>query len=302
LIFLVFESEGSLDLGVKTPRGVVHVRPAAAGAGWDLPVTMGDLLSRGPESLPAFERLLATIPPSAPYLLPEDRLTLGPVVPNPGKILCVGLNYRRHAAESGAQEPKAPVLFSKFANSLAASGAAIDVSGLSQVDYEAELGVVLGRGGKNIPENEALGHVFGYCNTNDLSERSLQFVSGQWLLGKTLDRFLPVGPYLVTADEVGSPQALAIRGWLNGEQRQSSSTADMIFSVAQIISYASRYMTLEAGDLISTGTPEGVILGRSKKVWMKAGDEYVVEIGNLGRLTNRLTASRRPNSASWTPS
>jgi 2-keto-4-pentenoate hydratase/2-oxohepta-3-ene-1,7-dioic acid hydratase in catechol pathway len=291
LIFLVFESEGALDLGVRIAQGVVHVRSAAAAAGVDAPVTMGGLLGRGLQALPALERLLAAIPPGAPYVLQESRLTLGPVVPNPGKVLCVGLNYRRHAAESGAQEPEAPVLFSKFSNALAASGASVDISGLSQVDYEAELGVVLGRGGKNIPESQALGHVFGYCNTNDLSERSLQFVSGQWLLGKTLDRFLPVGPYLVTADEVPDPQALPIHGWLNGEERQSSSTADMIFSVAQIISYASRYMTLEAGDLISTGTPEGVILGRSEKVWMKAGDEYVVEVGRLGRLVNRMTTS-----------
>jgi 2-keto-4-pentenoate hydratase/2-oxohepta-3-ene-1,7-dioic acid hydratase in catechol pathway len=289
LIFLVFESDGGLELGVKGPRGIVHVRPAAAAAGVDVPATMTDLLRRGWQAA-AFERLLAALPPDSPHVLEEARLTLGPIVPNPGKILCVGLNYRRHAAESGMQEPKAPVLFSKFGNSLAASGASIDVLGLTQVDYEAELGVVLGKGGKNIPEGEALGHVLGYCNANDLSERALQFVSGQWLLGKTLDRFLPVGPYLVTADEVADPQALPVRGWLNGELRQSSSTSDMIFSVAQIISYASRYMTLEAGDLISTGTPEGVILGRSEKVWMKAGDEYVVEIGHLGRLVNRLTS------------
>jgi 2-keto-4-pentenoate hydratase/2-oxohepta-3-ene-1,7-dioic acid hydratase in catechol pathway len=289
LIFLVFESAGALDLGVKSPRGIVHVRRAASAAGVDVPPTMEALLEEGLR--PAdFETLLAATPADSPHILEESHLTLAPVVPNPGKILCVGLNYRRHAAESGMQEPKAPVLFSKFGNSLAGSGASVDISGLTQVDYEAELGVVLGKGGKNIPESEALGHVLGYCNTNDLSERTLQFVSGQWLLGKTLDGFLPVGPYLVTADEVGNPQGLPIRGWLNGEVRQSSNTSDMIFSVAHVISYASRYMTLEAGDLISTGTPEGVILGRKDKVWMKAGDEFVVEIGNLGQLVTRLTS------------
>jgi 2-keto-4-pentenoate hydratase/2-oxohepta-3-ene-1,7-dioic acid hydratase in catechol pathway len=132
--------------------------------------------------------------------------------------------------------------------------------------------------------------VLGYCNANDLSERKLQFVSGQWLVGKTLDKFLPLGPYLVTADEVGNPQALSIKGWLNGQERQNSNTADMIFSVAQIIAYASQYMTLSPGDVISTGTPEGVVFGMKEKVWLKPGDEYAVEIAKLGRLTNRVVA------------
>jgi 2-keto-4-pentenoate hydratase/2-oxohepta-3-ene-1,7-dioic acid hydratase in catechol pathway len=288
VIFLTFESGGSLELGVKHRAGVVHVARAAQAAKVDVPRTVDELLKRGRASLPGFERLLEATADDGPHVLQEKELVLGPVVPRPGKVLCVGLNYRRHAAESGAQEPKAPVLFSKFANAIAASGAAVDVSGLTQVDYEAELGLVLGRGGRNIPEGEALDHVFGYFNANDLSERALQFVSGQWLLGKTLDRFLPIGPYLVTADEVGDPQDLPIRGWMNGELRQSSSTADMIFTVAQVLAYASRYMTLEAGDVVITGTPEGVILGRKEKVWMKPGDEYVVEVGSLGRLVNRM--------------
>jgi 2-keto-4-pentenoate hydratase/2-oxohepta-3-ene-1,7-dioic acid hydratase in catechol pathway len=148
--------------------------------------------------------------------------------------------------------------------------------------------VVIGKTCRHVPVASALDHVFGYCNANDLSERGLQMRSGQWLLGKTLDGFLPVGPVLVTRDEVPDPQALAIRGWLNGELRQHSSTADMIFSVAEVIAYASSFFTLSPGDLIITGTPEGVILGRDPKVWMKHGDEYVVEIEGLGRLANRV--------------
>jgi 2-keto-4-pentenoate hydratase/2-oxohepta-3-ene-1,7-dioic acid hydratase in catechol pathway len=216
-------------------------------------------------------------------------LKLAPVVPNPGKILCVGLNYRQHARESGMTEPAHPVLFSKFNNALAAAGEAISISpSWQQVDYEAELAVVIGRKVKNVPEREALTYVLGYTCANDLSERDLQFRSGQWLLGKTLDGFCPLGPILVTADEVPDPQDLAIRGWYNGELRQASSTADMIFSIAEIISYTSQHMTLFPGDVILTGTPEGVILGTKDRKYMQPGDIIVVEIEKLGRLENRL--------------
>jgi 2-keto-4-pentenoate hydratase/2-oxohepta-3-ene-1,7-dioic acid hydratase in catechol pathway len=226
----------------------------------------------------------------AEHELAESGLRLGPPVPRPGKILCVGLNYRRHAAESGMREPVEPVLFSKFSNSVVGPCDEVCVAGLEQVDYESELAFVIGRRGKAIAESEALSYVLGYLNANDLSERRLQMISGQWLLGKTLDGFLPIGPYLATADEIGDPQSLPIRGWFNGELRQDSSTFDMIFSVAQIIAYASRFMTLEPGDLVCTGTPEGVVLGREDKQWMRPGDSYTVEVGPLGRLTNRLVS------------
>lgn len=217
----------------------------------------------------------------------ED-LDLAPTVPAPGKILCVGLNYRRHASESGMAEPKEPVLFSKFNNTLAPHGAAVNIQGLQQVDYESELALVIGKRGRDIAEADALGHVLGYLNSNDLSERELQMRSGQWLLGKTVDGFLPLGPVLVTADEAGDPQDMRVRGWLNGDLRQDSNTADMIFSVAEIIAYASRFMTLEPGDVILTGTPEGVVLGRPQKDWVVPGDVYDVEVGELGRLSTRF--------------
>ena len=147
---------------------------------------------------------------------------------------------------------------------------------------------MIGGRARNVSVGDALDYVFGYCNMNDLSERRLQMLSGQWLLGKTLDKFLPLGPYVVTADEIPDPQNLTVRGWMNGELRQDSNTADMIFTVADVIAYASRVMTLEPGDVISTGTPEGVIMGMDPKIWMKPGDEYIVEVEGLGKLVNRM--------------
>ena len=226
--------------------------------------------------------------------IPVDDLKIAPTVPNPSKIICVGLNYQKHAAESGMAEPEYPLLFSKFNNSIAGDGDFVPMAeDWLQVDYEAELVVVIGKTAKNVTVDEALDYVLGYCNGNDLSERALQFRSGQWLLGKSLDGFMPIGKYLVTADEIPNPQDLRIRGWLNGELRQDSNTADMIFSVAEIISYASQFMTLQAGDIISTGTPEGVILGYApdEQQWMQVGDEYVIEIEGLGQLRNTMTGA-----------
>ncbi|HXM55653.1 MAG TPA: fumarylacetoacetate hydrolase family protein [Candidatus Dormibacteraeota bacterium] len=221
----------------------------------------------------------------------EADVTLGPAVPRPPKIICIGLNYRRHAEEAGMPVPGTPVVFSKFSNTLAGSGEDVplppDVA--QQYDYEAELGVVIGRTTKNVSEAQALECVWGYTNCNDVSARDLQFLSTQWLLGKTLDRFLPVGPHLVSADEAGDPQAMRIRCTVNGDVRQDSNTADMIFGVAELVSYLSRHFTLEPGDLIATGTPQGVAQGRPDKPWLVPGDEVVVEVGGLGRLTNRMS-------------
>jgi 2-keto-4-pentenoate hydratase/2-oxohepta-3-ene-1,7-dioic acid hydratase in catechol pathway len=218
----------------------------------------------------------------------ERQLEVGPPVPSPGKIVCVGRNYRKHAEEMGAEVPAEPLLFGKFANAIAASGDEVDITGLSRVDYEAELAVVVGRRTKRVSVAEALDHVFGYMNANDVSERALQYRTSQFLIGKSLDGFLPIGPYLVTADEIGDPHNLTVRGWLNGELRQDSQTSKMVFPVDEIVSYVSRFMTLEPGDLLLTGTPEGVIKGREDHEWLQAGDEYVVEVGPLGRLVTRF--------------
>jgi 2-keto-4-pentenoate hydratase/2-oxohepta-3-ene-1,7-dioic acid hydratase in catechol pathway len=208
---------------------------------------------------------------------------------NPGKIICVGLNYRNHAKESGLEPPPVPVLFPKYLNSLAAPDEAIPlIPAAKRYDYEAELAVVIGKRTKYVSEEAALDAVLGYCNANDISARELQGLTSQWMLGKALDKFLPIGPYLMTADEARNPQNWLVRCWLNGDLRQNSNTSDMIFSVAQIVSFVSQHMTLEPGDLISTGTPEGVILGRKERIWMKAGDTMTVEVGPLGKLTNTL--------------
>jgi 2-keto-4-pentenoate hydratase/2-oxohepta-3-ene-1,7-dioic acid hydratase in catechol pathway len=208
-------------------------------------------------------------------------------IERPGKIICVGLNYRDHAEETGAELPKAPLLFAKWGNTLIGHGEAIVLPPESaEVDYEAELGVVIGTGGRHIAEARALDHVRGYICVNDVSARDLQFADGQWTRGKSPDTFCPVGPRLVPREEIADPQALAIRCVLNGEVMQDSTTANMIFSVAEIISYVSRTVTLDPGDLIATGTPAGVGVFRDPKVLLKDGDEVTVEVEGLGALTN----------------
>jgi 2,4-didehydro-3-deoxy-L-rhamnonate hydrolase len=211
-------------------------------------------------------------------------------IPRPGKIVCVGLNYRDHAAEAGAEIPKAPLLFAKWPNTLVGDGEAIVLPAeSSQVDYEAELGVVIGTRAKHVSERDALDHVEGYICVNDVSARDLQFADGQWTRGKSPDTFCPVGPRLVPREEIDDPQALAIRCLVNGEVLQDSSTAEMIFSVAEIIAYISRVITLEPGDLIATGTPAGVGVARDPKVLLRDGDEVAVEVQGLGTLTNPVT-------------
>ncbi len=283
-----YQSDSGNKLGIVTERGLLDVAAAAAACASDCPTSADALYAAGNAALPALRALLDAANDPALYLDEAD-VTYAPAVPNPGKILCVGLNYKKHAAETGMAEPDYPVLFSKFNNAIAAPKEDIPLQAdWKTVDYESELGVVMGKTARNVSVDAALEHVFGYCNMNDLSERDLQMRSGQWLLGKTIDKFLPLGPYVLTADEIPDPQNLAIRGWLNGELRQDSNTADMIFSVAEIITYASQIMTLKPGDVISTGTPEGVILGMQPRVWLQPGDEYVVEVQGLGKLVNRM--------------
>ena len=212
-------------------------------------------------------------------------------IERPGKIICVGLNYRDHAEETGAELPKAPLLFAKWGNTLIGHGDPILLPAESaQVDYEAELGVVIGTGGRHIAEAQALDHVAGYICVNDVSARDLQFGDGQWTRGKSPDTFCPVGPRLVAREEIDDPQQLGIRCILNGETMQDSSTAQMIFSVAEIIAYVSRIITLEPGDLIATGTPAGVGTSRTPKRWIRPGERVRVEIDGLGALENPAVA------------
>lgn len=305
MITLTFQQSGAVYLGIKTEEGILDVSAAnrALNIG-GVPDSPAEFFSKGLTVLSVlqdFVNLAMQNEGRSAWLLEESRLHFGPAHPKPGKIICVGLNYRQHAEESKMEIPSVPVLFSKFQNAVAAAGETIALpETVHRYDYEAELAVVIGRRTRNISEDHALEAVLGYCNANDLSERELQGLTSQWLLGKSLDQFLPLGPYLVTADTAGDPQTWPVRCWLNDELRQDSNTADMIFSVAQLISFISRYMTLEAGDLISTGTPQGVILGRpAPRIWMKAGDVVSVEVGPLGKLTNPLAAapSQEPTDA-----
>jgi 2-keto-4-pentenoate hydratase/2-oxohepta-3-ene-1,7-dioic acid hydratase in catechol pathway len=291
---LTFQTPTGLRLGVKTADGIIDVvalsEQLKSTSSVDIPGSIEAFCADVSSSLPALEQLVASaslLSNTGSWLLAEKDLQYGPCVPVTGKIICIGLNYRRHAAESGQPVPTSVITFPKYANSLAASGEAIPLQDNAELyDYEAELALVIGRTAKFVREEEALNYVLGYCNANDLSARDLQSRTSQWMLGKILDKFLPIGPYLVTADEVSDPQNLAIRCTLNGEVRQNSNTSDMIFSVAHIISYLSQYMTLAPGDIISTGTPEGVIMGMKERKWLKPGDHVVVEVEGLGQLVN----------------
>tara|TARA_Y100001960_G_C14781489_1_gene887117 strand:+ start:975 stop:1853 length:879 start_codon:yes stop_codon:yes gene_type:complete len=286
--FLNFHKDGEFKLGLKTQESVLDVETASSMLGMELPCTYDTVVHGNMGGFSQWDSLIEEALGIPECCLDENSLKVGPAVINPHKVICVGLNYREHAAEAGMDIPNEPVLFNKFNNSIAAPGQDIDITGLVRVDYEAELAFVMGEQTRRVSVDNALDKVFGYCTSNDISERELQFRSGQWLLGKALDGFLPIGPYLVTSDEVPDPQDLSIRGWLNGEIRQDSNTSDMIFTVAEIISYISRYITLDPGDVVITGTPPGVIMGREDKAWMTEGDSYAVEIGNLGKLSNTM--------------
>ncbi|MGY1706236.1 fumarylacetoacetate hydrolase family protein [Geodermatophilus sp. SYSU D00697] len=278
-----FAGEDGVRLGVETAAGVVDVRTAAP----DAPATARALIAAGPGALQDLRQAVG----SATDAVPIEQLRLAAAVPDPGKIICVGLNYSKHAAEGGQPVPERPIYFAKFQNSLAGSGEEVVIpAATTRADYEVELVAVIGRRARKLSPEQALDAVFGYATGNDLSARELQMRSSQWTYGKAIDGFAPLGPYLVTADEVPDPQALDLQCWVNGELRQSSNTRDMVFSVADLVSDLSQVMTLEPGDVIYTGTPEGVVMGMADPVWLQPGDEVVCEVQGLGRLVTRLVA------------
>lgn len=210
----------------------------------------------------------------------------------PSKILAIGRNYAEHAAEGGAELPKAPLLFNKLPNALSAHNAPIVLPIISeQVDFEAELAVIIGRTARRVSEAEALEFVFGYSLINDVSARDLQFGDGQWTRGKSLDTFAPLGPFITTRDEIQDVQTLKIEGVLNGEVMQSSNTSRMIFKVAYLVSYLSQGITLQPGDVIASGTPDGVGIFRKPPVLLKAGDVFEVKIEKVGTLRNPVVAA-----------
>jgi 2-keto-4-pentenoate hydratase/2-oxohepta-3-ene-1,7-dioic acid hydratase in catechol pathway len=250
----------------------------------------------------AWERLGGNDPPSVRELLAQSRLSeageaaagngvsleeveLLPPVPDPDKIVCIGLNYRSHAAEAGIDPPSEPTFFAKFRNALVGSGWEVKLPAASEkVDYEAEVAFVIGRRCSDVSESDALGHVAGYTLLNDLSARDLQFATPQWMPGKVFDGSAPCGPALVTPEDAGPHDAIEIELTLNGETMQSATTSDLVFSVPALVSRLSRLMTLEPGDIVSTGTPAGVGSVRTPRVWLRPGDVVTVSSPTLGRL------------------
>lgn len=221
-----------------------------------------------------------------------DRVRLAAPVPRPGKLICIGLNYRDHAAESGMDIPERPLIFSKFGTCVADPEASVRIpEDCTDLDYEAEFAFVIGRLATRVKREGAMEHVLGYCCVNDVSARDFQFADGQWQRGKSCDDFAPMGPELVTRDEVADPHALRIQFRLNGETLQDSNTNQLIFGVPELVAELSRHITLEPGDVISTGTPPGVGFARKPPVWLKAGDVMEVEIDGLGILRNTVVAS-----------
>jgi len=217
----------------------------------------------------------------------RDEIELAAPIPRPGKVICVGLNYFDHVKESGAEMPKAPLMFSKFVTCVAAASDPILLPvGSEQVDFEAELAVVIGRYAKNISLDSAMNYVFGYTNFNDVSARDMQFADGQWQRGKSCDTFAPFGKFVATKDEIPDPHLLRIQFRLNGETMQDSCTDQLIFKIPELIEYISRSITLEPGDIIATGTPPGVGFARKPPIFLKDGDTCEVEIDGLGVLRN----------------
>lgn len=295
--FIQFYQQDNLSkpkVGVKTDFGIIDLTEAATALGYTLPQEMkmliaGDYLEKVQEIIQYYTNHSQEV-----TFVNDDDVKIAPILNNPEKIICVGLNYQDHVSESGLSEsPADPVLFSKFNNALASHQQVIPLNAYGhEFDYEGELLVVVGKEGKDIATADALDHVFGYSIANDVSVRDLQFKSGQWLIGKTNDASAPVGPYLTTKDEV-DVQNLAITTYRNGTVVQSANTKQMIFNVAEIIAYISRFMTLQPGDLILTGTPSGVVMGyeENQQKWLTTGDEITIEIESLGKLTNKFEKS-----------
>lgn len=290
-----FVDSVEVKLGVRTVSGVVDVAATAAKNGLVVPSSLQGLIAAGEVG----EKQLQAVLQKELVVISEEKVQFAPPLSSPEKVICVGLNYEKHAKEGGMPIPEYPIYFAKYANSLAGHKEEIVLTDyVKKVDYEVELIVVLGKEAKDVSKEEALDFVYGYSTGNDYSVRELQSRNSQWMYGKAIDQFAPFGPYVVTADEVPDPQALDLKLWVNGDLRQNSNTADMIFSVADIVSDLSKVMTLKPGDVIFTGTPEGVILGMEEKVWLQAGDKVVCEVGEFGQLENDLVSEEQVKEVS----
>jgi 2,4-didehydro-3-deoxy-L-rhamnonate hydrolase len=282
-------------LAAKLPNGILvfsqasELIPEKASS---LPFTLHAALSGkgGLKRLLPHLQAIADHPEAGKFIRPEGEVKISrPFVPE--NVICIGLNYRAHALESNSPLPKEPVMFAKWSNSIIGQGDPIVLPPDTQeVDYEAELAVVIGQKCRNVTAEEALDYVAGYTCMNDVSARDFQRGDGQWVRAKSQDTFGPLGPYLATSDEIADPQALGIRCTVNGRMLQDSNTRDMIFSVRELIAFITRGITLHPGDVISTGTPQGVGFARKPPIFLQPGDQVVVEIDGIGQLSNPVSA------------
>ena len=300
---VTFEVNGSQYLGAVVGERVIDLPAAAAalnaagrGPSAALPTDMLGLLGAGDAGMDAARSVLDAVGDGAAgeghYAYPLAAVRLRAPVPAPSKILCIGQNYRDHVLEQNAKMPEKPIMFAKFATTVVGPGDDVLYPTTTQeLDYEAELVVVIGKAGKHIAREQAYEHVAGYMVGQDVTARDLQRGDGQWVRGKSQDTTAPLGPYLVTRDEVSDPQALDIKLWVNGEIRQDSNTTNLIFDMPFLIEFISQGITLTPGDLIYTGTPPGVgAFRKPEPLFLQVGDEMTVEIAGLGRLTNRVAA------------
>jgi 2-keto-4-pentenoate hydratase/2-oxohepta-3-ene-1,7-dioic acid hydratase in catechol pathway len=251
--------------------------------------TVLDVIKHNAVGHSQIEKLIAEAPRHARYRLSEVKL-LAPL-PQPRKLICVGLNYLDHAKETGAEVPKVPTIFNKFSTAVIGPGDNIVLPKVSKSpDYEAELAFVIGRGGRHIAAQAWADHVFGYTILNDVSARDYQRATSQWLMGKTFDTFAPLGPWIVTTDEIADPHMLDIQLEINGEVLQKSNTRELIFKIPDLIAFLSSVFTLEPGDIVSTGTPAGVGFTRNPPRFLRAGEEVAITIQGIGELRNPIVA------------
>jgi 2-keto-4-pentenoate hydratase/2-oxohepta-3-ene-1,7-dioic acid hydratase in catechol pathway len=280
--FVTLEREGYAEPGVLLGGELIGI----GGAGFD---SVLSVIAGGADAMDRVRRWLKNPPPGETF--DPARTRLAAPVPRPPKIVCIGLNYRDHAAESNLPIPETPTVFAKFQTAVTGHRHPIVLpKNSAKPDYEAEFAVVIGQGGRHIPEERWREHVFGYTIANDVSARDFQMATTQWMIGKTFDTFAPIGPAIVTADEIADPLNLDISLTLSGEVMQSSNTRNLIFGVPKLIAYLSSVFTLEPGDIISTGTPGGVGMARKPPRWLKPGDEVVVRVEGLGELVNPVVA------------
>ena len=283
-------ADGGYALGAKVEGGILDLAAAGRALGLAVPNDMDDLLQGGKgHQLRALVDAIGSRPDPR-FLIPEARVAFAPLVTRPEKIIMMGFNYRRHAEETDTPVPKDPPLFNKYNNALNHHGGTITLptAAAREFDYECELVIVFGRECRDVSEADALDYVAGYATGNDFSARDLQTLTSQFMIGKTSDGFAPLGPYLVTSDLVPDPNNLRLETRVNGVQRQDWNTSDMIFNCRQLISFASKVMTIKPGDIFYTGTPQGVIFGekipRDQRAWLKPGDEIACSLEGLGEL------------------